>query len=168
MAGRRRVGQGFGASGSVTTTVVPRPTSLTTSMVPPWRSTVAASVLAVQAQRLVRRLCACAAQRPDGPKRPVGCEACGFTGYRGRIAVHELMRLTPRVRAMVLDIRAADALREAARLSGMRTMFEDGERKVAAGLTTIEEVARVVPPPEVDDWPVAAASAPRVLPFGAG
>ncbi|MCL4846444.1 MAG: hypothetical protein KJ066_07915 [Acidobacteria bacterium] len=129
---------------------------------------VAASVLAVQAQRLVRRLCACAAQRPDGPKRPVGCEACGFTGYRGRIAVHELMRLTPRVRAMVLDIRAADALREAARLSGMRTMFEDGERKVAAGLTTIEEVARVVPPPEVDDWPVAAASAPRVLPFGAG
>jgi type IV pilus assembly protein PilB len=112
---------------------------------------VASSVIAVQAQRLVRRLCQCKKVLPDGRAEPVGCEACRFTGYRGRMAVHELLRLTPRVRTALLSHASSDFLRQVARASGMRTMFEDGERKVALGLTTMEELLRNVPPPEQDD-----------------
>jgi Tfp pilus assembly pilus retraction ATPase PilT/ActR/RegA family two-component response regulator len=112
---------------------------------------VASSVIAVQAQRLVRRLCQCKKVLPDGRAEPVGCEACRFTGYRGRMAVHELLRLTPRVRTALLSHASSDFLRQVARASGMRTMFEDGERKVALGLTTMDELLRNVPPPELDD-----------------
>lgn len=132
---------------------------------------VAASVVAVQAQRLVRRLCGCAKAGVGAPAQPAGCQACGFTGYRGRVAVHELMPVTPRIRAAMHGRHTSDVIREAARLSGMRTMFEDGERKVAAGLTTLAEVVRVVPPPEVDDRVPLSGSTlhpVRVLPFGSG
>jgi type IV pilus assembly protein PilB len=112
---------------------------------------VASSVIAVQAQRLVRRLCVCRTALPDGRAEPVGCEACRHTGYRGRVAVHELLRLTPRVRTALLSHASSDFVRQVARASGMRTMFEDGERKIALGITTMEEVLRVVPPPEKED-----------------
>jgi type IV pilus assembly protein PilB len=112
---------------------------------------VASSVIAVQAQRLVRRLCACRRPLPDGRAEPVGCESCRHTGYRGRVAVHELLRLTPRVRTALLSHASSDFLRQVARASGMRTMFEDGERKITLGATTMEEVLRVVPPPEKED-----------------
>jgi type IV pilus assembly protein PilB len=112
---------------------------------------VASSVIAVQAQRLVRRLCSCKKVLPDGTAEPNGCEACRFGGYRGRMAVHELMRLTPRVRTALLSHGSSDFLRQVARASGMRTMFEDGERKIALGLTTRDELLRNVPPPEHDD-----------------
>jgi type IV pilus assembly protein PilB len=112
---------------------------------------VASSVIAVQAQRLVRRLCTCRKPLPDGRAEPVGCEACRHTGYRGRFAVHELLRLTPRVRAALLSHASSDFLRQVARASGMQTMFEDGERKIALGITTLDEVLRVVPPPEKED-----------------
>jgi CheY-like chemotaxis protein len=112
---------------------------------------VASSVIAVQAQRLVRRLCVCKKVLPDGRAEPNGCEACRFTGYRGRMAVHELLRLTPRVRTALLSHASSDFLRQVARASGMRTMYEDGERKVAAGLTTVEELLRNVPPPELEE-----------------
>ena len=112
---------------------------------------VASSVIAVQAQRLVRRLCACRTALPDGRAEPVGCEACRHTGYRGRVAVHELLRLTPRVRTALLSHASSDFVRQVARASGMRTMFEDGERKIALGVTTMEEVLRVVPPPEKEE-----------------
>jgi type IV pilus assembly protein PilB len=112
---------------------------------------VASSVIAVQAQRLVRRLCACRTVLEDGRSEPNGCDMCRFTGFRGRMAVYELMRLTPRVRTALTSRASDDFLRRIARESGMRTMFEDGERKIAERLTTRDELLRVVPPPEQDD-----------------
>jgi len=109
---------------------------------------VASSVIAVQAQRLVRRLCDCKTPQPDGTATPNGCEQCRFTGYKGRMAVHELLSLTPRVRTVLLSQPSSDPVRRVARSSGMRTMFEDGQHKVARGLTTTDELLRVVPPPE--------------------
>jgi type IV pilus assembly protein PilB len=112
---------------------------------------VASSVVAVVAQRLVRTLCSCKNVLPDGRAEPAGCDACRDSGYRGRMAIHELLRLTPRVRSVLMANASTDALRQAALVSGMRTMFEDGERKVARGLTTVAELERVIPPPELDD-----------------
>jgi type IV pilus assembly protein PilB len=110
---------------------------------------VASSVIAIVAQRLVRRLCDCRTKLPDGTAQPKGCEACRFSGFKGRMAVHELMRLTPRVRSVLLARSSDDFVRTAARASGMRTMYEDGLRKIARGLTAREELVRVVPPDEV-------------------
>jgi type IV pilus assembly protein PilB len=111
---------------------------------------VASSLLAVQAQRLVRRLCECKTKAPDGTATPKGCEICRFSGFKGRIGVYELMRVTPRVRSVLLAKASDDAVRRAAQASGMHRMFQDGMRKVARGLTTQEEVRRVVPPDEED------------------
>jgi type IV pilus assembly protein PilB len=112
---------------------------------------VASSVIAVLAQRLTRRLCDCRTVQPDGSARPKGCEACRFSGFRGRMAIYELMKLTPRVRSVVLARAGDDVVRSAAQATGMQTMFGDGKRKAEAGLTTVEEVLRVVPPDEEDD-----------------
>ena len=112
---------------------------------------VASSVIAVQAQRLVRRLCTCKTALEDGRAEPNGCDMCRTTGFRGRMAVYELMRLTPRVRAALTSRASDDFLRLVAREAGMRTMFEDGQRKIAQGLTTLEELLRVVPPPDQED-----------------
>jgi type IV pilus assembly protein PilB len=120
---------------------------------------VAASMIGVIAQRLVRTLCSCKTVLPDGRAKANGCELCRETGYRGRMAIHELLRLTPRVRSVLLAHADTDTLRQAALASGMRTMFEDGERKVLRGLTLLEEVERVVPPPEVDDTSATPALA---------
>jgi type IV pilus assembly protein PilB len=116
---------------------------------------VASSLIAVQAQRLVRRLCECKAAGPGGSASPKGCEACRFTGFKGRMGVYELMRLTPRVRSVLLARASDDVVRRAAQASGMRTMFQDGERKVARGLTTLEELRRVVPPDEPEEPAIA-------------
>ena len=118
---------------------------------------VASSVIAIAAQRLIRKLCDCKIVQPDGTAKPKGCDACRFSGFRGRVAVHELMRLTPRVRSVLLARSSDDLVRRAARASGMRTMFEDGMRKVARGVTVREELLRVVPPDEDDDEPVDGA-----------
>jgi type IV pilus assembly protein PilB len=76
--------------------------------------------------------------------RAVGCASCGQTGYRGRFAVHELMTFTEEIGALVLDRRSSDEIRRAAVANGMRTLREDGLRKVSAGATTVEELLRVV------------------------
>jgi type IV pilus assembly protein PilB len=120
---------------------------------------VASSVLAVQAQRLVRRLCDCRVVRDDGTATPKGCDACRFTGFKGRMGVYELMRITPRVRSVLIARGSDDVVRSAAQATGMRSMFKDGLRKVARGLTTEEELRRVVPPDEVDDREAAEAAA---------
>ena len=111
---------------------------------------VASSLIGVVAQRLVRRVCTCRTSRV-GPDASPGCEVCGFSGFKGRIAVHELLKVTPRVRTALLGHANGDLLRETACATGMKTMFEDGERKVARGVTTVEELRRVVPPREIDD-----------------
>ena len=60
--------------------------------------------------------------------------------------------MTPSVRRSVLDDADADRVRDAARRQGMRTLFEDGMKKVAAGVTTADELRRIVPPPEEDPF----------------
>jgi hypothetical protein len=100
---------------------------------------VASSLVAVLAQRLVRRLCACKRQNPDGTASPQGCETCRFTGFKGRMGVYELMRLTPRVRSVLLARASDDVVRRAAQATGMRTMFDDRRRKAGGGLTVVDE-----------------------------
>jgi type IV pilus assembly protein PilB len=130
---------------------------------------VASSLLAVLAQRLVRKLCACKTVQPDGTAVPKGCDQCRFSGFAGRIGVYELMRVTPRVRSVLLTQATDDVVRRAAQATGMKSMFQDGMAKVARGLTTEEELRRVVPPdeeePDVDtpgDTTVPAALSPEV------
>lgn len=115
---------------------------------------VATSVIGVLAQRLVRRVCACGVRGDDGQTLAAGCEGCGRTGYRGRIAVHELLVMTPMVRRAVRDHAITDDLRTLAAGQGLRTLFADGLAKVRHGVTTTEEIRRVLPPPEVE--PAAA------------
>jgi general secretion pathway protein E len=74
---------------------------------------------------------------------PVGCETCKGTGYRGRMAIHELFVLDASAQRAVLDGADAHQLREHARARGMRTLYEDGLRKVALGHSSLDEVLRV-------------------------
>lgn len=92
---------------------------------------------------------AAAAGRPGGPaaapvvvKRPAGCPSCEGTGYHGRTGIYELLLVEDELRARIPE-RSAAALRELARRRGMVTLREDGWRKVARGLTSVEEVLRV-------------------------
>jgi CheY-like chemotaxis protein len=111
---------------------------------------VASSLIAVQAQRLIRKLCECKVTQPDGTARPTGCESCRGSGFRGRMAIYELLRVTSRVRSVLLAHASDDIVRRAARASGMQTMYADGCAKVARGLTTRDEVLRVVAADEDD------------------
>jgi type IV pilus assembly protein PilB len=125
---------------------------------------VSSSLVAVQAQRLVRRLCVCATPQPDGRAVPKGCDACRYTGFKGRMGVYELMRITPRVRSVLMAGASDDVVRDAAQAAGMRTMFQDGEQKVARGMTTPEEVRRVAPPDDPKDVDTAQPPAETPLP----
>ena len=75
--------------------------------------------------------------------KPVGCEHCGGTGYRGRAAIMEFLVMSDPLRRLVLKHADAGELQATAQQEGMDTMYEDGLRKAVAGLTTIEEVLRV-------------------------
>ncbi len=117
----------------------------------------------ILAQRLVRLLCTqCRQPYPALPEladelrlhrfsdgrditlyKPVGCEQCGGTGYRGRAAIMEFLVMSDPLRRMVLKHADAGELQAAAQKEGMDTMYEDGLCKAVAGLTTIEEVLRV-------------------------
>ena len=122
---------------------------------------IAAAVEGILAQRLVRRICAECQERyrPDPAAvallaaRPVGettlvrgrgCAACRQTGYRGRTGLFELLLVTDELRQALVESAALPALRAAAREQGMTTLKEDGWAKVQAGITTVEEVLRVV------------------------
>ncbi len=128
--------------------------------VPPFL--VAASLLGVVAQRLVRLVCQECRQSyqpaehtaeemllkdvPEGKRSFVkgcGCAACGQTGYRGRQAIYEVMPVTSRLRQLIQEKAAAYEIAAAAREEGMHTMSEDGVAKAAAGLTSLSEVVRV-------------------------
>jgi len=73
-----------------------------------------------------------------------GCKACHFSGYKGRIGVFEILEITPKIREMITAKSDADQIGVAARAEGMTSMLDDGLQKVAKGMTTIEEVLRVV------------------------
>jgi general secretion pathway protein E len=119
---------------------------------------LASSLVAVSAQRLVRRLCEHCKQKtvPDpaaaerfglAPQesiyRAVGCPKCGRTGYHGRFAIAEMLEMTPELRHQILANPSSDALSAVARAGNFETMIDDGVSKVREGLTTIEEVLRV-------------------------
>ncbi len=120
---------------------------------------VASSIRAIMAQRLVRRLCLhCkqpgtlsetdlralgieASQLSDAQvMQPGGCDQCRGLGYRGRVGIFEIFVIDDEVRHMVNDKRSTLLLRQKARALGMRTLREDGVRKVLAGMTSAEEV----------------------------
>ena len=122
---------------------------------------VAASVHLICAQRLVRRICGdCSAPAPVSrsalvelgfgadraatvaPRAGRGCDACGGTGYQGRIGLFEVMELNHALRELILEGASVRALRAAAVTNGMVTLRESGLRKIAAGATTVEEVRR--------------------------
>lgn len=126
------------------------------------RFLIASSVRAILAQRLVRKLCShCktptslterqmrilslnANQVVDGKiMGPVGCEHCRDIGYRGRMGIFELFKIDDEVRHLINEDLTTPQLRRRARELGMRTLREDGIRKVLAGLTSADEVLRV-------------------------
>jgi type IV pilus assembly protein PilB len=122
---------------------------------------ITATLEAIVAQRLVRRVCAgCrTTYQPDedmlrelGPDSGVlrgatlaygkGCDQCFHTGYRGRTAICEIMRIDPAIRRAILENASTATVRERAVQGGMRTLREAGLRAVLDGVTTLEEVRR--------------------------
>ncbi len=123
---------------------------------------IGSSLAGALAQRLVRVLCA-ECKRPvalppeveaelrqavgEGTPlqvyEPQGCARCRYTGYRGRTGIFELMVMNERLRALVVRRASAEELSEKGRADGMQTMRENGLRKAAQGITTLEEVLRV-------------------------
>jgi general secretion pathway protein E len=105
---------------------------------------LSSSLLGVLAQRLVRKLCPhCKKRDAQGRWHPVGCAECGMSGYKGRTGVYELMVADEKVQALIHNRAAESQLFVAAEAAGMRSMREDGERLVAEGITSPEEVLRV-------------------------
>ena len=111
---------------------------------------ISSSLLAIQAQRLVRRICEdCkkehAISLDEAPvlHRGEGCERCGNSGYRGRVGLYELLVMSDAIRHHIASGADANTIREQAIKEGMKTLRQDALEKLAAGLTTPEEVVRV-------------------------
>jgi type IV pilus assembly protein PilB len=124
-----------------------------------------AAVSAVLAQRLARKLCThCCelytptvdellrarvapeiAARTDGMAfyRKRGCPRCNQTGYRGRIGIFQLLTMSEQLESLAVQKASREELERAALGEGMRTLWDDGLAKIAAGLTSVEELARV-------------------------
>jgi type II secretory ATPase GspE/PulE/Tfp pilus assembly ATPase PilB-like protein len=85
-----------------------------------------------------------ASQDGVGFYRKRGCPRCNQTGYRGRIGVYQLLSMTEELESLAAGKAARDEIERAAIRGGMRTLWDDGLAKVAAGLTSLEELARVV------------------------
>lgn len=125
------------------------------------------SILGIMAQRLVRTLCpACKAptelsdeewksvtypfkaNKPSKAMKAVGCLECRNTGYRGRSGIYEMLTLTNKMRKLITADTDLAVLRNLAYQEGMQPLLLNGAEKVAAGLTTVEEVLKVAPPIE--------------------
>jgi general secretion pathway protein E/type IV pilus assembly protein PilB len=123
---------------------------------------VASAVRAIMAQRLIRKVCAkCKAPykpsdyemqvlklNPDEVKnatifRGTGCNECAKTGYRGRMGIYEIFSIDDEVRRLIYEKVPSNVIRARARELGMRTLREDGVRKIMAGITTPEEVISI-------------------------
>lgn len=121
---------------------------------------VASSVNCVVAQRLVRKVCVKCAKPyipnaeeiellrthglpAGGLKLGEGCESCGQTGYKGRIAIHEVLEIDDTLRTMIVQKRSDNEYRTYAERKGMVSLLADGLSKAAEGVTTIAEVFRV-------------------------
>ncbi len=126
---------------------------------------VASSVQAFIAQRLVRTICSdCreeisfveaehgkgafkegfeVVEKPKTIFHGKGCETCKFTGYKGRIAIYEILMITEEIRQMILDKASASQIKKKALQLGLRSLLQEGWNKIRQGITTPEEVMRV-------------------------
>ena len=106
---------------------------------------LAATLNGVVAQRLVRRLCPrCKKICADGSAEAVGCSECRGTGYSGRLALHEVLRVDKNLRNLILNSRDLDEIKTFALESGLKTLLDDGSEKIRKGLTTPAEIHRVL------------------------
>lgn len=80
--------------------------------------------------------------RTVAPRRGRGCDACSGTGYKGRVGLYEVLEVTDAVRDLILDGRSTRALRRTAIDAGMITLRQSGLRKIASGVTSVDEVLR--------------------------
>ncbi len=148
---------------------------------------LASTLEVIVSQRLVRRLCpqcrySISVTAEEGQKlyplagkylfpasgttllyKGKGCEACGGTGYHGRVGIHELLRITPEVEELIIKRASSSDISDCARRQGMKLLFEDGYEKAKRGLTSLEELLRVAAPPELlsDAADHASKKAPR-------
>ena len=124
---------------------------------------IASSTTAILAQRLLRKLCSCRKEGPPPPEYaaflpesadgdhptkvylPVGCELCDGSGYKGRVGVYEVVIINDEIRSMIQSGAGADQIRALVAGSGVPFMSDDALGKVKRGLTSIEEVIRVIP-----------------------
>jgi type II secretion system protein E len=123
---------------------------------------IASSLEGLIAQRLVRVLCPnCKQPFQPGPEvlarlslsrldttgaifmKPTGCEKCRYTGFRGRTAIYEIIKITEELKKLIVERQPSNVLKKQSLSEGMRTIREDGWIKVRAGVTTIDEVLRV-------------------------
>ena len=134
---------------------------------------LASTLSTVVAQRLVRKLCdSCRYSETvsvkdlksllrnsktyfPGPEttlyRAKGCDACNGTGYRGRTVIVEILQVDEVVRDLITGKSTAKQIESQARSTGMKVLFEDGIEKVKEGLTSLEELLRVVEEPQTDN-----------------
>jgi type IV pilus assembly protein PilB len=123
---------------------------------------VASSIQAIMAQRLIRVLCSKCKAIDENPDRKllslvniteaeidtgeihqaVGCQACNGTGYKGRMAIFEMLVMNHEIRELAFERASIAKIREAAIRGGMRSLLEDGKMKILRGITTPLEVAR--------------------------
>jgi type IV pilus assembly protein PilB len=121
---------------------------------------ISSSVVGVVAQRLVRRVCRDCGEyhnlsvqehniflkyniQIDKVKRGKGCPSCNKTGYRGRLAIHEILEVNDHVKEMILNKASIAEIKKYMYTQNYRTLLEDGLLKVAEGVTTTEEILRV-------------------------
>lgn len=121
---------------------------------------ISSSLVGVMAQRLVRKVCRdCGAEvEPTIREKEIfadnglvvekvrkgrGCSACGNTGYRGRLAIHELLPVDRELKDLILNRVSSNEIRDYMQQSGYNTLLQDGLQKVLQGVTTTEEVLRV-------------------------
>ncbi|MDD4912207.1 MAG: GspE/PulE family protein [Sideroxydans sp.] len=131
-----------------------------------------ATLLGIMAQRLVRTLCPHCKQpmpvqegdhelwdnlvspwkapRPAQLQRPQGCLECRMTGYSGRIGIYEILLMSPALRKIINAETDIAAVRDQASREGMKPLRISGAQKVASGLTTLEEVLKTAPPPDLN------------------
>ena len=137
---------------------------------------IAAALKGVVAQRLMRRLCShcrelSIGQVPDRIKRwfpdqgtlyrGVGCIECSMTGYRGRLAVEEVLQANEEVERRIAGNESVERIHDAARETGMRSLWESGVQHVRQGETTIEELLRVLEAPADPSAATRSSSPPR-------
>jgi type II secretory ATPase GspE/PulE/Tfp pilus assembly ATPase PilB-like protein/CheY-like chemotaxis protein len=137
---------------------------------------IAPALRGIVAQRLMRRLCNNCRQVSTEPVsqrfarfvpqgttlyQAVGCSECSMTGYRGRFSIVEVMTMNPDLERRIADGASAEKIAEAARASGMRSLWDSGLRHVLTGESTFDELARVTDVPREDSSVKEPAAAPR-------